>query len=189
MAVPIYIPTNSAQRSPSFYILTNTWTLCLFDDVILTCVQWYLIVVLICIFLIISDVKHLFMYLWPFVSRLWKKSLFSSSAQFFFWSGYFHFFFSYMSFLGMFPMTVTKNCLAMQETCRTWVRSLRWEDPLEEEMTTHSSTLAWKILWTEEPGGLQSMESHRVRHDWATELFRSTSCIIKDPVTAALLRL
>ena len=46
-----------------------------------------------------------------------------------------------------------------------WVRSLVREDPLEEEMTTHSSTLAWKILWTEEPGGLQSMESHRVRHD------------------------
>ena len=39
----------------------------------------------------------------------------------------------------------------------TWVRSLGWEDPLEREMAAHSSTLAWKILWTEEPGGLQSM--------------------------------
>ena len=46
-----------------------------------------------------------------------------------------------------------------------WVRSLVREDPLEEEMTTHSNTLAWKILWTEEPGGLQSMESHRVGHN------------------------
>ena len=52
----------------------------------------------------------------------------------------------------------------------TWVRSLGRVDPLEEEMATHSSTLAWKIPWTEEPGGLQSMRSQRVRHDWATSL-------------------
>ena len=45
----------------------------------------------------------------------------------------------------------------MQETQEMWVRSLGWEDPLEEEMATHSSNLAWKIPWTEEPGGLQSM--------------------------------
>ena len=44
----------------------------------------------------------------------------------------------------------------MQET---WVRSLGWEDALEKEMATHSSILAWEILWTEEPGGLQCMES------------------------------
>ena len=47
----------------------------------------------------------------------------------------------------------------------TWVRSLDWEDPLEKEMTTHSSILAWRIPWTEEPGGLQSMGSQRVGHD------------------------
>ena len=47
----------------------------------------------------------------------------------------------------------------------TWVRSLDWEDPLEKEMTTHSSTLAWRIPWREEPGRLQSMGSQRVRHD------------------------
>ena len=52
----------------------------------------------------------------------------------------------------------------MQET---WVRSLGWEDPLEEEMATHSSVLAWDIPWTEELGGLQSMGSHRVGHDLA----------------------
>ena len=45
----------------------------------------------------------------------------------------------------------------MQEIQETWVRSLGWEDPLEEEMAIHSSILAWKIPWTEEPGGLQSM--------------------------------
>ena len=47
----------------------------------------------------------------------------------------------------------------------TWVRSLGWEDLLEKEMATHSSTLAWKILWTEEPGRLLSMGSQRVGHD------------------------
>ena len=43
-----------------------------------------------------------------------------------------------------------------------------WEDPLEKGMTTHSSVLVWRTLWTEEPGGLQSMGSQRVRHDCAT---------------------
>ena len=45
------------------------------------------------------------------------------------------------------------------------VQSLGWEDPLEEGMATHPSILAWRILWTEEPGGLQSVGSHRVGHD------------------------
>ena len=53
----------------------------------------------------------------------------------------------------------------MQETQEMQVQSLGWEDPLEKEMATHSSILAWKIPWTEEPGGLQSMGSQRVRHD------------------------
>ena len=52
----------------------------------------------------------------------------------------------------------------------TWVWSLGWEDPLEKEMATHSSTLAWKIPWTEEHGGLQSTGSQRVGHIWATSL-------------------
>ena len=55
----------------------------------------------------------------------------------------------------------------MQETQETAVWSLGQEDPLEEEVATHSSTLAWKIPLTEEPVGLQSMESQRVGHDWA----------------------
>ena len=57
---------------------------------------------------------------------------------------------------------VVKRLPAMQET---WVRFLAQEDPLEKEMATHSSTLAWKILWTEEPGGLQFVGSQRVGHD------------------------
>ena len=52
----------------------------------------------------------------------------------------------------------------------TWVQSLRWEDLLEKEMAIYSSVLARKILWTEEPGGLQSMGSQRVEHDRATSL-------------------
>ena len=55
-----------------------------------------------------------------------------------------------------------KNLPAMWET---WVRSLGWEDPLEEEMATHSCILVWRIPWTEEPGGLQSTGSQRVRDD------------------------
>ena len=51
----------------------------------------------------------------------------------------------------------------------TWVCTLGWEDPLEKEMAIHSSTLAWKIPWTEEPGRLQSMGSQRVGHEWAAE--------------------
>ena len=46
-----------------------------------------------------------------------------------------------------------------------WVQSLAWEDPLEEGMTTHSSILAWRIPWAEEPGGLQSMGRQKVGHD------------------------
>ena len=57
---------------------------------------------------------------------------------------------------------MVKNPPAMQET---WVQSLDWEDFLEKRMSTHSSILAWRIPWTEEPGGLQSMHSQRVRHD------------------------
>ena len=55
-----------------------------------------------------------------------------------------------------------KRLPAMQET---WVRSLGWEDPLEKEMATHSSIVAWRIPWTEEPGRLQSTGSQRGGHD------------------------
>ena len=52
-----------------------------------------------------------------------------------------------------------------------WVRFLSWEDPLEKGMATHSSSLAWRIPWTEEPGGLQSTASQEARHDWVTFTF------------------
>ena len=61
----------------------------------------------------------------------------------------------------------------VKPTMETWVRSLGREDPLEKEMATHSSTLAWNIPWTEDPGRLQSMGWNRVRHDWVTSLIHS----------------
>ena len=60
-----------------------------------------------------------------------------------------------------------KDLPVMQEMWKTWVQSLGWEDPLEEEMATQSSFLVWRIGWTKEPGGLQSTGSPRLRHDWS----------------------
>ena len=62
-----------------------------------------------------------------------------------------------------------KNPPTMQETQGMQVQSLSWEDPLEDEMEIHSSILAWKFPWTEEPGRQQSQELQRVGHNWATK--------------------
>ena len=78
--------------------------------------------------------------------------------------------------LNVIPLEILRTSLVAQRVKRlpsmqeTWVRSLGGEDPLEKEMATHSSILAWKTSWMEKPGGLQSMESQRVGHDWATSL-------------------
>ena len=61
--------------------------------------------------------------------------------------------------------SAVKNPPAVQELQETWVRSLGQEDPLEESIATQSSFFAWEIPWTEEPGGLQSIEPQRVRHN------------------------
>ena len=63
-----------------------------------------------------------------------------------------------------------------------WVQSLGLEDPLEEEMATHSSVLAWKSPWTEEPGGLQSMGLQRVRQDLTTEPPTVSNCLLDFPL-------
>ena len=63
---------------------------------------------------------------------------------------------------------------------KTWVQSLGWEDPLEKEMATHSSTLAWKVPWTEEPGGLQPMGSQRVGHHWMSSLSLFMAHMVKN---------
>ena len=77
-------------------------------------------------------------------------------------------------------MLVAKNPPANAETP---VQSLGWEDPLEEGRAPHSSILAWRIPWTDEPGRLQSMQLHKVRHSWshwaAPEVFSITSLIKK----------
>jgi len=71
----------------------------------------------------------------------------------------------------------------MQETQETRVQTLGEEDPLEEEMSTHSSILAWKIPWIEEPAGPQTMGSQRIWRDWATESVlvrvRMRACVSK----------
>ena len=69
------------------------------------------------------------------------------------------------NFKGFPGGSMVKNPPVMQATQETVVRSLGWEDPLEEGTATHSSILAWRIPGTEEPGGLQSMGSQRIRHD------------------------
>ena len=61
--------------------------------------------------------------------------------------------------------SVVKNPLAYAGDIETWIQSLDWEDPLKEKMTTHCSILAPKILWTEEPGRLQSIGLQRVGHN------------------------
>ena len=73
-----------------------------------------------------------------------------------------YFIFLYLSGMASLVAQTVKRLPTMRET---WVRSLGREDPLEKEMATHSSILAWKIPWTEEPGRLQSMGSQRVGHD------------------------
>ena len=79
-------------------------------------------------------------------------------------SFFFFFFFAAAlhSMQGILAAQTVKNLPAMWDT---WVQSLSREDPLEEDMGTLSSVLAWRIPWTEEPGGLQSMGSQTVRHD------------------------
>ena len=90
---------------------------------------------------------------------------FQINLIFFFWKGT-HFIFTLKQvkrWVSLVAQTV-KSLPAVQET-QVW--SLAQEDPLEKKMSNHSSTLAWKIPWTEEPGRLQPMGSQRVRHDWA----------------------
>ena len=67
--------------------------------------------------------------------------------------------------MGLLDFLVAQTLKRLPTMCETRVQSLGWEDPLEKEMATHSSILAWKIPWMEEPGGLQSMGLQRVGHD------------------------
>ena len=73
---------------------------------------------------------------------------------------------------------VAQRLKHLPATRETSIRSLGWEDPLEKEMATHCSILAWRIPWTKEPGGLQSMGPQKVGHDWATSLSLSRLYIV-----------
>ena len=70
-----------------------------------------------------------------------------------------------LSFLYLYEMITFLVAQSLSTMWETRVQSLGWEDPLEKERAIHSSTIAWKIQWTEEPGRLQFMGSKRVRHD------------------------
>ena len=71
---------------------------------------------------------------------------------------------------SLWPSLVARRFKRLPPMWENWVQSLGWEDPLEKEMATHSSILAWRILMMEELGRLQSMGSQRVGHDWVTSL-------------------
>ena len=84
---------------------------------------------------------------------------------------------------------VAQTVKHLPTTGETQVQSLGQEDPLEKKMATHSSVLAWKIPWTEEPGRLQSMGSQRIGHDWATSLsFLFLFCLAQASGVIELLR-
>ena len=111
----------------------------------------------------------------PFLSHCYcHQSLYSPAVSYFLMTFYFVWGYSPLTMLWQFQVDslpvaqIVKNLPAMRET---QVRSLGQEDPLEKEMATHSSILAWRIPWTEQPGGLQSMRSQRVRHNWETNTF------------------
>ena len=86
-------------------------------------------------------------------------------------------------FLSSLVTPMVKTLPATQET---GIRSLGREDPLEKEMATHSSILAWRTPWTEEPGRLQSMGSQKVRHDWVTNTNWSFTFSLSDSLIANL---
>ena len=97
---------------------------------------------------------------------------------------YNHFFWFWFSknLVLIFPVAqMIKNLPAMQET---QVRSLGLEDPLEKGMAVHSSILAWRIPWTEEPGGLQSVGLQRIRHNWVTNTITTIPITFSSPCWA-----
>ena len=99
------------------------------------------------------------LYLWKFLVHILLKPS---------WKGFEHYLASMQNEHNCVIAQTVKNLPIMWET---WVWSLGQEDPLENGMATHSSVLAWRIPWTEEPGGLQSMGLQRVRNNWATNTF------------------
>ena len=117
---------------------------------------------------------YYFICIWELYSSLQGEYVFEFMLYFLFpfylWCWSFIYFYSTSGSKASLVAQTVKHLPTMWETR---VRSLGQEDPLEKEMATHTSTLAWKIPWMEEPDRLQSMGSQRVRHDWATSLTHS----------------
>ena len=78
--------------------------------------------------------------------------------------------------LGASQAALVVKLACQRRKCKTWVRSLVWDDPLEEVMAAPSSILAWRIPWTEEPGGLQSRGSQRAGHNWSNSAWTHVCC-------------
>ena len=112
-----------------------------------------------------------FLYISEFVFEkfCWRKCSLQALKQDFFFFFFTEFVNQHLIFQGILicqNISLVAQMVKRLSTMReTWVRSLGWEDPLEKEMAIYSSTIAWRIPWTEEPGRLQSMGSQRVRHD------------------------
>ena len=97
----------------------------------------------------------------------WSQSVWTQLSGLFYSASRFEL---HLGYSGASMVAQMVKCLPA--TWETQVWSLGWEDALEKEMVPHSSTLAWKVPWTQEPGGLQSMGSQRVGHDWVTSYTR-----------------
>ena len=145
---------------------------------ILTDMWWYLVVGFICRSLIINDVENLFMCSWSSLCFLWRN-VYLGLLPIPYWIIIIILLY-YISCLWSFPDG--SDC--KESACNAgdmgsipkpdpWVWSLGQEDPLAKGMAAHSSILAWRIPWTDEPGGLKSMGWQRVRHNWATNTMES----------------
>ena len=114
-------------------------------------------------------------YVWTWTTRIQLQYYISFTCALIILNGYL---LHLLKCIIIFCWYVGSSLVAQMVKClptmwETWVQFLGWEDLLEKEMATHFSTLAWKILWTEEPGRLPSMGSQRVGHDWVTSLTHS----------------